>query len=74
MGTIKLTGTNGTVSLVDGNPTGDKTITLPNASGTMALQETSVQHNEYATATVGGTVKMRLDGSTLYIRNDGTNA
>ena len=28
----------------------------------------------YATSGTGGTVKMRVEGSTLYIRNDGTNA
>jgi len=28
----------------------------------------------YASSTVGGTVKMRVSGTTLYIRNDGTNA
>jgi hypothetical protein len=34
----------------------------------------SVQSTEYATSTVGGTIMMRISGSTLYIRNDGTNA
>jgi hypothetical protein len=30
--------------------------------------------DSYASSTTGGTVKMRVSGSTLYIRNDGTNA
>jgi hypothetical protein len=34
----------------------------------------SIQATEYSTSTVGGTVKMRLDGTTLYITNDGTDA
>jgi hypothetical protein len=29
--------------------------------------------DDYATETVGGTVKMRVEGTTLYITNDGTN-
>lgn len=29
---------------------------------------------DYATATVGGTVKMRIDGTDLYITNDGSDA
>lgn len=33
-----------------------------------------VDPNDYATSTTGGTVKMRLNGTTLYLRNDGTNA
>jgi len=33
-----------------------------------------IEADDYATSTVGGTVKMRLDGSVAYIRNDGTDA
>lgn len=33
-----------------------------------------ISADDYATATVGGTVKMRLDGTTLYLTNDGTDA
>lgn len=29
---------------------------------------------DYASSTTGGTVKMRLSGTTLYLRNDGTDA
>lgn len=35
---------------------------------------TKIEADDYATATVGGTVKMRLDGTTLYITNNGNNA
>jgi hypothetical protein len=34
----------------------------------------SVQPTEYATSTIGGTVKMRISGNTLYLTNDGTDA
>jgi hypothetical protein len=37
------------------------------------LVNTKISANNYATGTVGGTIKMRLDGDTLYITNDGTN-
>lgn len=33
-----------------------------------------VRQDEYATANEGGTVKMRVDGTDLYITNDGSNA
>ena len=33
-----------------------------------------IQPTDYATSTVGGTIKMRVDGTDLYIRNDGTDA
>lgn len=33
-----------------------------------------ITRTNYATNSQGGTVKMRRNGSTLYIRNDGTNA
>jgi len=33
-----------------------------------------LEANNYATNTRGGTVKMRLSGSTLYLTNDGSNA
>lgn len=32
-----------------------------------------IANDDYATETTGGTIKMRLDGTTLYITNDGTN-
>ena len=31
-------------------------------------------YTRYATSTLSGDVKMRLSGTTLYIRNDGTDA
>jgi hypothetical protein len=34
----------------------------------------SVQATEYATSTIGGIIKMRIDGSTLYITNNGLDA
>ena len=33
-----------------------------------------VHNTDFATATVGGVVKMRVEGNTLYIRNDGQDA
>jgi hypothetical protein len=38
-----------------------------NAKGT-------VDPTDYATSTTGGTLKVRISGTTLYLRNDGTNA
>ena len=38
------------------------------------LGSTVVRQSDYATSTVGGTLKARLNGSTLYLRNDGNNA
>lgn len=40
------------------------------------LQDTKIEPDNYATSTVGGTVKARYDGgtSTLYITIDGTTA
>jgi len=34
----------------------------------------AITNSDYATSTTGGTVKMRISGTTLYITNDGTNA
>ena len=33
-----------------------------------------VRQNEYATNTLGGTVKMRIDGTDLYLTNNGSDA
>jgi hypothetical protein len=49
-------------------PTANRTVTIPDASGTLITTET------YATATIGGTIKMCLKGSTLYITNNGNDA
>ncbi len=38
------------------------------------LPATVVHNDDYATSTVGGVIKMRAEGSTLYITNDGTDA
>ncbi len=38
------------------------------------LNETKLAADDYGTATVGGTAKFRLDGTTLYITTDGTDA
>jgi hypothetical protein len=67
---ISLKNDAGTFStnIIQSNPTENVDIVLPTTSGTIVLQD------EYATDTTGGTVKMRISGSTLYIRNDGTNA
>lgn len=47
----------------------------PNFSTTITnLIATKIGAANYASSTIGGTVKMRLDGTTLYITNDGTNA
>jgi len=34
----------------------------------------AIEPTDYATSTVGGTLKARLDGTTLYLTNDGTDA
>tara|TARA_R110000764_G_scaffold156345_1_gene244255 strand:- start:88 stop:633 length:546 start_codon:yes stop_codon:yes gene_type:complete len=34
----------------------------------------AIRRTEYATSTLGGTIKMRVSGGNLYIRNDGSNA
>ena len=39
-----------------------------------AAVATKIGAANYATSTVGGTLKARLYGTTLYLRNDGTNA
>lgn len=51
---------------------------LPNESYNKTAVDTAlggkVAPTDFASSTVGGTVKMRLSGTTLYIRNDGVNA
>lgn len=50
---------------------------LANTSGTNTGDQdltTYVETTDYASSTVGGTLKARLDVTTLYLRNDGTNA
>jgi hypothetical protein len=91
-------------TILSAQPTANRTITIPDISGTLSLVDSqaltgtptaptavagtnttqlattayvlanSVQATEYATNTLGGTVKMRISGSTLYLRNDGTDA
>ena len=38
------------------------------------LEDTKITKNDYASDIEGGTVKMKIIGSTLYITNDGSNA
>jgi hypothetical protein len=38
------------------------------------LNNAKIEVDDYATSTVGGTVKARISGSTLYLRIDGNNA
>jgi len=50
---------------------------LANTSGSNTGDQdlsTYVEFTDYASSTVGGTLKARLDTTTLYLRNDGTNA
>ena len=47
---------------------------LHHAAKSQAFSLTAVQPDDYATSTVGGTVKMRLTGTELFLRNDGTDA
>jgi hypothetical protein len=49
-------------------PTSNRVVTIPDTSGTLITTEV------YATATIGGTIKMCLKGSTLYITNNGNDA
>jgi hypothetical protein len=69
---ISLKNDAGTFStnLIQSNPTANVDIALPTTSGTMALKDSYASTD----GTTGGTVKMKIVGSTLYIRNDGTNA
>ena len=53
---------------VDGTPV-DVVMTYPTPSDIGAIEPT-----DYATSTVGGTLKARLDGTTLYLTNNGTDA
>jgi hypothetical protein len=46
-------------------PTDNRTVTIPDASGTLVTTDT------YATRTIGGTIKICINGSTLYITNNG---
>ena len=67
----------GTVVLSSPSLTG--TPTAPTATaGTNDMQIATTAHVKTAYAStdgiIGGVVKMRVNGSTLYIRNDGTNA
>lgn len=39
-----------------------------------ALVNNKITASDYATSTKGGTLKVRFDGTTLHIRNDGNNA
>ena len=38
------------------------------------LKNFKIEADDYATPTIGGTLKARLDGTDLYLTNDGTNA
>lgn len=50
-------------------------ITVPlSANQGKVLNDTKIGAADYATPTVGGTVKLRRDGDTLYITTDGSNA
>ena len=69
-GSVSATSVSATTFSGDGSglsgvitPTGD-------GSGLSGL----VKPTSYATSTVGGTVKVRLSGSTLYITTNGNNA
>ena len=57
------------IKRVDGAGSGLNADTLDGAQLSVIAKKT-----DYATSTVGGTVKMRVDGDTLYITNNGTNA
>lgn len=66
---------NGSCDLKLGNTTtmtfdsGGRTI-LPAAT----VENQAVNTASYATSTLGGTVKVRLDGTNLYITTNGSNA
>jgi hypothetical protein len=66
-GTLFGNGSNGVVAVMGAD--GDLWKGSADNSGVKYTTQT-----DYASATTGGTVKMRVDGTTLYIRNDGTNA
>lgn len=51
---------------------GDNTETFDVASPT--ANDQAIRRDTYAASTTGGTVKMRVSGTTLYLRNDGTDA
>ena len=48
-------------------------ITNANVATNLSNINNKIQEDTYATATTGGTIKMRLDGNDLYLTNDGTN-
>lgn len=56
--------------------TGDKTFSGNNSFSTSPTlpNGSAVGQADYATSTVGGTVKMRVSGDTVYLTNDGTDA
>ena len=70
MGATKLQDVSGSVTIATASPTANYTVTLPNKSNMLTTVDT------YASAdgTIGGTIKVKLVGSTLYIRTDGANA
>lgn len=37
-------------------------------------QDKKIESKDYATSSIGGTVKARLDGTTLYLTTNGSNA
>lgn len=53
---------------------GAVTGTLANQTDLQAALDAKVEPADYASSTVGGTVKMRIENDTLYITNDGSNA
>ena len=66
MSSVKLVSPSGSITLVPKDVAGSHTVIIPSGG--------IVASNDYATSTVGGTLKARLDGTTLYLSNDGTNA
>jgi hypothetical protein len=57
------------IKTVDGSGSGLDADKLDGLDSTVFAKKT-----DYATSTVGGTVKARISGSTLYLTTNGTNA
>ena len=66
--------TAGNVDGRDVSVDGTKLDSIETDANNYTLPSSVVHETEYASSTTGGTIKMRLDGTTLYITNDGTDA
>ena len=57
-----------------GNVDNTSDASKPISTATQTALDSKIESDDYATSTVGGTLKARLDGTTLYLTNNGTDA